>query len=240
MWCIPAVDAEFVARMEDILDLYVEPPDPKRPVVNFDEASKQLVGEVRHPIPAKPGKPEKHDYEYQRNGTANIFMLFDQNRSWRHVKVTSHRMNSDFAECMRELADDPGYAEADVIRVVLDNLSTHRGAALYRTFPPEEARRILRKIEFHYTPKHASWLNMAEIEIGVMRQQCLDRRIDAADTLADELEAWENERNDAGATINWIFDVERARQKMGRLYPDISSGEPDEPSLDDEMEAAAK
>jgi transposase len=244
MWCIPALDAEFVACMEDVIDLYMEPPDPKRPVVNFDEASMQLVGEARDPIPPKPGEPGKYDSEYVRNGTANIFLQFDQNRGWRHVKVTKHRGNSDFAECMRDLVDDPAYADADVVRIVLDNLNTHRAAALYKSLPPEEARRILRKLEFHYTPKHGSWLNMAEIEIGVMRKQCLDRRIGKVETLTDELEAWENERNCAGATINWLFDLERARKKMKRLYPDISASAEEECAgvsvQEDAMEAAAK
>jgi transposase len=241
MWCIPTLDAEFVACMEDVIDLYMEPPDPKRPVVNFDEASTQLVGEVRDPIPPKPGKLAKYDSEYVRNGTANIFMHFDQNRGWRHVKITPYRGNSDFAECMRDLVDDPGYAEAEVIRIVLDNLNTHRPSALYQSLPPEEARRILRKIEFHYTPKHGSWLNMAEIEIGVMRKQCLDRRIGEVDTLIDELEAWENERNEAGATINWLFDLTRAREKMSRAYPDISASASEESDTEQEdaKEAAA-
>ena len=238
MWCIPALNAEFVARMEDIIDLYMESPDPKRPVINFDEASTQLVGEVRKPIPLRPGQPAKYDSEYVRNGTANIFMHFDQNRGWRHVKVTPHRGNSDFAECMRDLVDDSYYSEADVIRVVLDNLNTHRPAALYQALPPEEARRILRKVEFHYTPKHGSWLNMAEIEIGVMRKQCLDRRIGEVDTLTDELEAWENERNDAGATINWLFDLTRAREKMSRAYPDISATASEESAARSEPEDA--
>lgn len=225
MWCIPLVDAAFVTRMEDILDLYAEPYDPKRPVVNFDEATKQLVGDLRQPIPAKPGKPEKYDYEYFRNGTANIFMFFEQGRGWRRAKVTACRTNLDFAECMRDLVDDPHYAQAEVIRVVLDNLSTHRPEALYQVFPPEEARRILRKLEFHYTPKHASWLNMVEIEIGIMRKQCLDRRISDHQLLIDELAAWEADRNAVGATITWMFDLERAREKLGRSYPDLTTAE---------------
>jgi transposase len=176
MWCIPKVDTEFVARMEDVLDLYAERPDKKRPVVCFDETPRQLIGEARVPVAAKPGKPARVDYEYVRNGTANVFMFLDAHRKWRHAKVTDRRANSDFAICMRDLADEH-YPDADCIRVVLDNLSTHTPAALYETFAPEEARRILRRIEFHYTPKHASWLNMVEIEIGVMVGQCLDRRI---------------------------------------------------------------
>ena len=173
MWCIPKVDAEYVARMEDVLDLYAERPDPKRPVVCFDESPTQLIGEARHPIPAAPGRPERFDYEYRRNGAVNLFVFLDAHRSWRRVKVTGHRTADDFALCMRELVD-VDFKEAERIRVVLDNLSTHTAAALYAAFPPAEARRVLRRLEFHYTPKHASWLNMVEIEIGVLKGQCLD------------------------------------------------------------------
>ena len=159
MWCIPTVNAEYVARMEDVLDLYAEPPDPRRPVVGFDETPRQLIGEARVPIRAKPGKPRRVDYEYVRNGTANVFMFVDVNRPWRHAKVTAQRTCVDFAECMRDLVDEH-YPEAERIRVVLDNLSAHSAAALYHAFDPAEARRILRRLEFHFTPKHASWLNM--------------------------------------------------------------------------------
>jgi len=168
MGCIPKVDAEYVARMEDVLDLYAEPPDPKRPVVGFDESPTQLIGEARQPIPAAPGRPERFDYQYRRNGVVNLFVFLDAHRSWRRVKVTSHRTADDFALCMRELVD-VDFPEAERIRVVLDNLSTHTAAALYARFPPAEARRVLRRLEFHYTPKHASWLNMVEIEIGVLK-----------------------------------------------------------------------
>ncbi|MDX8529336.1 IS630 family transposase, partial [Mesorhizobium sp. MSK_1335] len=178
MWCIPKVDAEYVARMEDVLDLYAEDPDPKRPVVCFDESPTQLIGEVRQPIPAAPGKLERYDCEYKRNGTANLFVFLDAHRSWRKVKVTERRAADDFASCMRDLVDSH-YPEAERIRVVLDNLSTHSPAALYQALPASEARRILKRLEFHYTPKHASWLNMVEIEIGVLRSQCLDRRIES-------------------------------------------------------------
>ena len=178
MWCIPQVDGEYVARMEDVLDLYAEAPDPKRPVVCFDESPTQLIGEVRQPIPAEPGQLERYDYEYRRNGTVNLFVFLDAHRPWRKVKVTDQPRRRDFAACMRELVD-VHYPEAERIRVVLDNLSTHSPGALYEAFPPAEARRILRRLEFHYTPKHASWLNMVEIEIGVLRGQCLDRRIDS-------------------------------------------------------------
>ena len=167
MWCIPQVDADYVARMEDVLDLYAEAPDPKRPVVCFDESPIQLIGEVRQPIPAKPGQIERYDCEYRRNGTANLFVFLDAHRPWRKVKVTERRAAEDFAACMRELTD-VHYPEAERIRVVLDNLSTHSAGALYQAFPADEARRVLRRLEFHYVPKHASWLNMVEIEIGVL------------------------------------------------------------------------
>src|SRR6266704_5161738 len=218
MWCIPQVDGEYVARMEDVLDLYAEAPDPKRPVVCFDESPTQLIGEVRQPIPAEPGQLERYDCEYRRNGTANLFVFLDVRRSWRKVKVTERRAAQDFAACMRELAD-VHYPEAERIRVVLDNLSTHSAGALYQTFPAEEARRVLRRLEFHYVPKHASWLNMVEIEIGVLRSQCLDRRIETYEQLAAETAAWEQQRNAAGARIKWMFTTEKARVKMERAYP---------------------
>jgi transposase len=218
MWCIPKVDAEFVARMEDVLDLYAEEPSPQRPVVCFDESPTQLIGEVRAPIPAQPGQLERFDCEYRREGTSNLFVFLDAHRPWRHVKVTQRRTSQDFAHCMRELSD-VHYPHAERIRVVLDNLSTHSAAALYETFAPAEARRVLRRLEFHYTPKHASWLNMVEIEIGVLRGQCLDRRIPDPQTLASEIAVWQQQRNASGARIQWMFNPERARQKMGRLYP---------------------
>jgi transposase len=218
MWCIPKVDSEYVARMEDVLDLYAEEPPPQRPVVCFDESPTQLIGEVRAAIPAQPGQLERFDCEYQRNGTSNLFVFLDAHRSWRHVKVTERRTSQDFAHCMRELSD-VHYPHAERIRVVLDNLSTHSAAALYETFSPAEARRVLRRLEFHYTPKHASWLNMVEIEIGVLRSQCLDRRIPDRHTLESEIAAWQQQRNASGARIQWMFNAERARQKMGRLYP---------------------
>lgn len=219
MWCIPNVDAEYVARMEDVLDLYAEHPTPNEPVVCFDESPVQLIGEARTPIATSPGRPARIDYEYRRNGTANLFVFIDAHQSWRHVKVTDHRESADFAECMRDLVD-VHYPDAERIRVVLDNLSTHSEAALYRTFPAHEARRILRRIELHFVPKHASWLNMVEIEIGVMKKQCLDRRIGERDALLREVAAWEQTRNHEGARIDWLFTVDRARQKMARAYPE--------------------
>jgi transposase len=219
MWCIPQVDAEYVARMEDVLDLYAEAPDPKRPVVCFDESPTQLIGEVRQPIPAEPGQIERYDCEYKRNGTANLFVFLDAHRSWRKVKVTDSRTAVDFATCMRELAD-VDFPEAERIRVVMDNLSTHTAGALYQAFPACEARRVLQRLEFHYVPKHASWLNMVEIEIGVLRGQCLDRRIDNRERLVAEIAAWEKQRNASGARIKWMFTTDKARTKMGRAYPD--------------------
>ncbi len=221
MWCIPEINGEYVARMEDVLQLYAEAPDPGRPVVCFDETPRQLIGEERVPIPAEPGKPRRVDYEYVRNGTANVFMFIDVNRPWRRAKVTDQRTCIDFAECMRELVD-VHYPEAERIRVVLDNLSAHSAGALYQAFAPDEARRILNRLEFHFTPKHASWLNMVEIEIGVMVRQCLDRRIPDKDTLVTEIASWERRRNAEGAKIKWLFTVDRARQKLGRAYPNPS------------------
>ena len=218
MWCIPKVDGEYVARMEDVLDLYAEPPDPKRPVVCFDESPVQLIGETRQPIPAMSGRLERYDCEYKRNGTANLFILLDVHRSWRGVKVTGSRAAVDFAACMRELCD-VHFPNAERIRVVLDNLSTHSAGALYQAFPAAEARRMLRRLEFHYTPKHASWLNMVEIEIGVLRSQCLDRRIATKARLIAEVAAWERHRNASGARIQWMFTTYKARAKMGRAYP---------------------
>ena len=222
MWCIPQVDADYVARMEDVLDLYAEEPNPKRPVVCFDESPTQLIGEMRQPIPAAPGQLERFDCEYKRNGTANLFIFLDVHRPWRKVKVTERRSAEDYAHCMREVVD-VHCPDAERIRVVQDNLSTHSAGALYQAFPPAEARRILRRLEFHYTPKHASWLNMVEIEIGVLRGQCLDRRIDSKEQLEAEIAAWERQRNASGVRIKWMFTTDKARAKMGRAYPQPAS-----------------
>jgi transposase len=218
MWCIAKIDGEYIARMEDLLDLYAEPHDPTRPVVCFDESPIQLIGEVRVPIVPKPGKRYRYDSEYKRNGTANLFVMVDANRSWRKVKVTDRRTNEDFAVCMRDLVD-VDYPDADKIRVVMDNLSTHTASALYQAFPATEARRILRRLEFHYTPRHASWLNMVEIEIGVIRRQCLDRRIDSRDRLETEIRAWQRRRTASGERIRWMFSTDQAREKMANAYP---------------------
>jgi len=218
MWCIPKVNADYVARTEDVLDLYAEVPDPQRPVVCFDESPTQLIGEVRAPIPAEPGRLERYDCEYRRNGTANLFVFLDAHRPWREVKVTTRRTAEDFAHCMRDLVD-LHYPEAACIRVVMDNLSTHTPGSLYRALPAPEARRLLKRLEFHYTPKHASWLNMVEIEIGVLHSQCLDRRIESRECLVREVAAWKQRRNASGARINWMFSTEQARTKMARAYP---------------------
>jgi hypothetical protein len=204
--------------MEDLLDLYAEPYDPARPVVGFDETTKQLVGETRVPLPLEPGSPERFDYEYERRGTANLFLLCQPLAGWRHVEVTERRTKFDFAQQMRALVDRH-FPDAERIRVVLDNLNTHTPAALYEAFAPAEARRILRKLEFHSTPVHGSWLNMAELEFSMLSRQCLGRRIPDRDTLATEVAAWETARNEQRATISWQFTVEDARTKLHRLYP---------------------
>ena len=222
MWCIPCVDAEYVARMEDVLDLYSEAPDPRRPVVCFDETPVQLIGETRIPWPVQPGKPARIDYEYRRHGTANLFVFLDAHQSWRHVKVTERKTTHDFAYCMHELAT-VHYPDAETVRVVLDNLSSHKPAALYEVFAPEVARDVLRRLEFHFVPKHASWLNMVEIEIGVLVKQCLERRIGDRATLCREVAHWQQRRNAAGARVKWLFDTHHARRKLGRVYPTLTS-----------------
>jgi hypothetical protein len=222
MWCIGEANAEFVACMEDVLDLYEMPYDPAHPLVCFDETSKQLIRERCTPLPARPGQVECFDYEYRRNGTRNLFMFFEPLACYRHVRVTQRRTMQDFAHCMRWLVDE-AYPDARRIRVVLDNLNTHKPAALYETFPPAEANRILKRLAFHFTPKHASWLNMAEIEFSIFTRQCLDRRIPDEDTLQREVKALEDERNSKCVTVNWQFTSEDARIKLKRLYPSFSN-----------------
>ncbi len=212
------MDAEFVWRMEDILDLYARPYDPKRPQVCFDEMPIQLIGEVRTPWPCQPGRPQRIDYEYERHGTANLFLFFQPALGWRSLKVTQQRTKHDFAQVMKALVD-VHFPTADKILVVLDNLNTHTPASLYEAFAPAEARRILSKLEFHYTPKHASWLNMAEIEFSVLSCQALDRRIPDLETLVTEIAAWQTKRNAHNATIHWQFTNEKARKKLQKLYP---------------------
>jgi hypothetical protein len=204
--------------MEDVLDLYAEPYDAERPVVNFDEKSLQLVAETRPPLPAASGEPARHDYEYKRQGTANIFISVEPLAGWRQVTVTEQRTKVDFATEMKQLVD-VHYPHARCIRVVLDNLNTHRPASLYDAFAPEEANRIKHRLEFHYTPKHASWLNMAEIEISALSRQCLQRRIPDREALGKETAAWQTRRNQDHALIKWHFTTSNARTKLSRLYP---------------------
>ena len=204
--------------MEDVLDLYAEPYDPQRPVVCFDETSTQLLADTRPPIPAQPGRPRREDYEYRRAGTRNIFLTCEPLAGWRHVAITERRTMVDFAHQMRWLVD-VAYPHATVVRVVLDNLNTHRMASLYETFPAPEARRIVKRLEFHYTPKHASWLNMAEIEFSVLTRACLQGRNPDEPALQRAMKAYEAERNAAAATINWRFTTQDARIKLHRLYP---------------------
>lgn len=206
--------------MEDVLDLYAESLDPCRPLVCFDEKPYQLLSHTRPPLPVVPGHAERIDYEYRREGTCNLFLFFDPHRAWRRLEVTGQRTALDFAKQMRWLVDE-AYPEAEVIRVVLDNLNTHSLASLYQAFAPEEARRIARKLEFHYTPKHASWLNMAEIEFSVLERQCLGRRLASREEVACEMSAWESTRNEARSTIRWRFTTSDARRRLFRLYPSI-------------------
>ena len=222
-WVIPPQEnAEFVYHMEDVLTLYHEPYDPLYPMVCFDETSKQLIQETRLPLPAEPGQVQRYDYEYERNGVRNLFLFLEPLAGWRHVQVTQRRTKKDWACCMKQLVDE-FYPDALRIRVVLDNLNTHNPAALYEVFEPAEARRLLDKLEFHYTPKHGSWLNMAEIELSVLTRQCLDRRIPDATTLCQEVDAWETERNIKATKVNWRFTTQDARIKLKRLYPSFDA-----------------
>lgn len=221
-WCIGEVDAEFVACMEDVLDLYAEEYDPLRPKVNFAETSKQLIEEQREPLPARAGRAQRYDYEDKRNGTRNMFMICEPQAGWRHIAITKRRTKVDFAHQMKWLVDERS-PQAEVIRVVLDNLNTHKIASLYEAFEPAEARRIAKKLEFHPTPKPGSWLNMAEIELSILERQCLDRRIGDEETLEREVAAYEQRRNAEKATIDWQFTVADARVKLHRLYPSRSS-----------------
>ncbi len=216
----PDQNADFVCAMEDVLEVYHRPPDPDRPVVCFDEASKQLVKETRTPIPAAPGRPATTDYEYERNGTANMFMMFEPLAGRRRVIVTARRTAVDYAHAIRDLVEVQ-YPRAEKIVLVHDNLNTHKPASLYEAFPPEEARRLIDKLEIHYTPKHGSWLNMAETELGILSRQCLDRRLPDRDTLTHEVAAWECQRNTAECKVHWQFTTANARIKLRRLYPVI-------------------
>lgn len=204
--------------MEDVLDVYARPYDATRPMVCMDETNKQLLEEVREPLPMKPGQPARSDYEYRREGVANLFMFFEPLAGWRHVCVTDRRTRHDWAEAMRELAD-VHYPDAEKIVVVLDNLNTHDAASFYEAFSAPEAHRLTHRFEFHYTPKHGSWLNMAEIELSVLGRQCLDRRIPDKQALSAEVSAWKAKRNRDAVKVDWQFTTADARIKLKHLYP---------------------
>ena len=214
----PKANGAFVAAMEDVLEVYHRPHDPDRPLVCLDETSKQLVAETRQPVPMQPGQPARYDYEYKRNGTANLFMLFAPLEGWRHVKVTESRTAIDYAHVLRDLAD-LHFAKASKIVLVQDNLNTHAPSSLYEAFPPAEARRLIQRFEWHYSPKHGSWLNLAESELAVLSSQCLDRRIANATALTREVAAWLSRRNASHAKADWRFTTENARIKLKSLYP---------------------
>ena len=218
-WVIPPdASAAFVANMEDVLEVYQRPHDPQLPLVCLDETSKQLIIETRAPIPAKPGREARHDCEYERNGVANLFMVFAPLEGWRHVKVTDRHTAIDYAHTLRDLSD-VHFPDAAKIVLVQDNLNTHKTASLYEAFPAAEARRLVERFEWHYTPKHGSWLDMAESELGVLASQCLDRRIADKQILAHEVNAWQDHRNKHHAKANWQFKTADARVKLKRLYP---------------------
>jgi len=220
-WCIPPkANGEFVWKMEDVLEVYRRPYDPKRPMVCFDEMPKQLVAETRKALPARPGQVRRYDYEYRRHGVATVFMMFEPLKAKRHVKVTDRRTKRDFAERLRELAD-VHYVEAERIVLVMDNLNTHTPGSLYERFEPEEACRLAEKFEMHYTPKHGSWLNMAEIELGVFSRQCLKEHMESRQDLASAAGGWEQQRNAHAFTVDWQFRTDDARIKLKSLYPSI-------------------
>lgn len=208
--------------MEDVLDVYKRPYNPKRPMVCLDETSKQLIGETRIPVTASPGQPARYDYEYKRNGVANLFMIFEPLIGKRRVKVTERRTKIDWAYCVREMVDQI-YPDAEQIVLVMDNLNTHNKSSLYEAFEPAEAKRIADKIEIHYTPKHGSWLDMAEIELGILSRQCLSRRIENMEQLEKEALAWEKNRNAKKEKVDWQFTTADARIKLKKLYPSIEA-----------------
>lgn len=216
----PKSNADYVCRMEDVLDVYKRPYDERYPVICMDETNKQQVKEVRAPLPMEPGKVERYDTEYERNGTSNIFLSFEPLAGKRRVKVTEQRTRTDWAHFIKEIVDND-YPHAERIILVMDNLNTHSGASLYQTFPPAEAKRILDRLEIHYTPKHGSWLNMAELELSHLSRQCLDRRIPDRDTLVNETKAWMNDRNKKNIKVDWQFTTDDARIKLKKLYPDF-------------------
>ena len=220
-WCLPKEhNAEFVWRMEDVLEVYQRPYNPRFPVICMDEASKQLVAEVRQPLPLEPGKPLRYDSEYERLGTCNIFMFCEPLRGWRHVRVSQRRTRVDWAFALRDVLDDE-YADVERVVLVMDNLNTHSPSSFYEAFSPQEARRLTERLEIHYTPKHGSWLDIAECELSVLGRQCLARRIDDPQRLADEVAAWERDRNANVRTVNWQFTASDARIKLRRLYPEF-------------------
>lgn len=222
-WCIPPeANAEFVCKMEDILDVYKRPYDERYPVVCLDESNKQLIKETRTPIPVKPGQPERYDTEYERNGVCNIFLHFEPLKGKRRIKITEYRKKADWAYFIKELVDED-YADAEKIILVMDNLNIHSGASLYETFAPAEARRIFDKLEIHYTPVHGSWLNIAEIELSHLSRQCLDRRIPDKETFVHEVSAWNKRRDEDNAVVNWRFTTADARIKLKKLYPVLES-----------------
>ena len=216
----PKESAAFVWRMEEVLDLYEEPYDPERPVVCFDERPCQLLAEVREPLPVEPGRPERRDHEYERGGTVHVSMAFEPLTGWRRTSVTERRRGREFAEEVRRLLEED-YPQAERVRLVLDNLSTHTAAAFYEAFPPEQARELARRVEFVHTPVHGSWLNMVEVELSVLVRQCLKRRLADIETLKKEVSAWAEERNRLGASVEWRFTTEDARAKLRKLYPAI-------------------
>jgi transposase len=221
MWCIPPEgNAEFVCAMENVLEVYKRPPDPRHPVVCMDEKPKQLVKETRVPIPCHKGQPPRHDFEYERNGMANVFVFVDPHKGWRRVEATEHRTRLDWADQIRRLIDRD-YRQAERITLVMDNLNTHSPASLYEAFEPAEARRLIEKLEIVHTPKHGSWLNVAEVELAVLEKQSIGGRVPDRTELKTRLKAWERERNSAKVKVNWQFTTANARIKLRRLYPQI-------------------
>jgi hypothetical protein len=219
MWCIPPTQsAEFVYHMEDVLEVYKRPYDPQRPVVCMDETFKQLIGETREPLPARPGSVERFDHVYVRNGVTSLFLAFEPLRGWRTIEVTDHRRRREWAHFIRALVDGP-YQQAEKVILVMDQLNTHSPVSLYEAFAPEEAKRIADRLEIHQTPKHGSWLNMAEIELSVLSRQCLDRRIARREVLARQIRSWTTQRNERKSRVRWQFTTTDARTKLRRLYP---------------------
>ena len=221
-WCIPPkASARFVWHMEDVLDVYTRPYDPKRPLVCMDETSKQLVGERRVPLPLQPGKPVRYDAEYVRNGVCNLFVFYEPLCGRRQLHLTDQRTRNDWAHCIKDLVDGQ-HSQADKIVLVMDQLNTHSPASLYEAFAPAEAKRLADKLEIHYTPKHGSWLNMAEIELSVLSRQCLNRRIADKATLGREVAAWQQRRDARAGKAHWRFTTADARIKLRHLYPSIN------------------